>query len=117
MVRKFLIILILLFLSACTTEKYGKEVDRNLKKISIRDAIVDPSYVGKKLNLEGVIVTQCQAAGCWFFLKDDTGIIYIDLSKEGFTIPPKTGKKALVTGTVVKREENIIIEASGVEIR
>ncbi len=111
------LILVLIFATACSVERYGAEVNKEIQKISVKDVILNSSLNGKTVNIEGIIVTQCQSNGCWFFLNDGTGQILIDLAPKGFSIPPKIGKKALVTGTIVQEQGNFKIVAHGVEIK
>lgn len=105
-----------LFLSGCSTEQYGAGVNRETPEVKVKDVILTPSLQGKIVNLKGIITTQCASDGCWFFLNDGTGQILINLKPSGITIPPKTGKKAKVTGVAVNEEGNYMIIAHGVEI-
>ncbi len=111
----FTIVFLLIIIAGCT-EKYGGGVDKNIPTVSVKDVIINTSLKGKAVNLEGKILTQCQSKGCWFFLKDDTGHILVDLDPKGFTIPPRIGKKVKVTGVVSEESGDIRIIASGVEI-
>ncbi len=111
-----ILLIIILFTTACAAEKYGSGINPDAPKVQVRDIILNPTLVGKTVNLEGIIITQCQSRGCWFFLKDNTGQIFIDLSQKGFSIPPRTGKKAKVTGVIQKNEQFFLIVAHGVEI-
>ena len=58
---------------------------------------------GDKTELAGTIVEKCPVAGCWFMLKDKTGIVRVDTKAAGFVVsdlPLQTEVK--VTGSVVK---------------
>lgn len=101
---------------SCSTEKFGAGVNKEIQKVKVKDVILDPSLNGKTVNIEGIIVTQCQSSGCWFFLNDGTGQILIDLAPKGFSIPPKIGKKVQVTGTIVQEQGSFKVIAHGVEI-
>ncbi len=120
MKRLYISLLVLLILAftvgGCSAEKYGSGVDKTRPLVKVKDVFLDNSLNGKIVNLEGVISTQCQSSGCWFFLSDGTGRIFINLAPKGFTLPPKTGKKAKVTGEVVGDQHNVQIIAHGVEI-
>ncbi|MCX7990614.1 MAG: DNA-binding protein [Proteobacteria bacterium] len=114
--KKYLIIMLSLILLACASEKYGAGVDKNVQKVSVKDVVLNPAFQGKTVNLEGKITTQCASNGCWFFLNDGSGQIFIDLATNGFAIPPKQGKKAKVTGVVSFGQAGVYIIAIGVEI-
>lgn len=112
----FLLSLLLSILTGCKTEKYGTEISKTAPTVKVKDIMLKQSYTGQTVNLEGIIITQCQSNGCWFFLHDGTGQIFINLQPAGITIPPKTGKKATVTGDVIFENGNFIINARGLEI-
>lgn len=103
-------------LYGCSAEKYGEAVG-GAEAVKIKDVMLDPSYQGKLVTIEGVIITQCMSNGCWFFLNDGTGQMFINMAPGGFAIPPRTGKKARVTGVVQMGQDGAQIVARGVEVR
>lgn len=109
-------LVLLLILIGCSKENYGGDIDQTAPYVQVKEVFLDPSLIGKRVNLKGVIVTQCQSSGCWFFLHDGTGQIFINLAPKNFTLPPKTGKSARVTGIVSEMEKNKFIIAEAVEI-
>ena len=56
-------------------------------------------YAGREVIVKGKIVQEC-GSGCWFNLKDNTGIIYVDLAPSNLVIPQKVGSNATVHGRV-----------------
>jgi uncharacterized protein YdeI (BOF family) len=56
-------------------------------------------YAGKEVIVRGKIVQEC-GSGCWFNLKDNTGVIYVDLAPSNLVIPQKVGSNATVQGRV-----------------
>ncbi len=115
--KKIFFILLLILVIGCGAEKYGSGVDKTVQKVSVKDVFINTTYQGKIVNLEGVITTQCASNGCWFFLKDDTGQIFVDLATKGFALPQRQGKKAIVTGTVSFGQNGVFIIAHGVELK
>lgn len=103
-------------LSACSTEKYGTEVAADAPLVKVKDVILSPAYSGRTVTMKGIIITQCMTNGCWLFLNDGTGQIYVDMAPRGFAVPPRTGKKATVTGLVAEDENGIRLIAYGVEV-
>lgn len=112
----FLLVTTVLLVTGCAAEKYGADINKSAPLVKVKDVILNPSLQGQTINLEGIITTQCQGDGCWFFLNDGTGQIFINLKPSGITIPPRTGKKAKVTGVAVNEGGNYMIIAHAVEI-
>ena len=117
-----IIILIILGISGCSgnssnssnnSEKYG--VDITEKEVtSVKDILSNSDeYLDKTIRLEGKIVRECPS-GCWFFLEDETGTIYVDINPSGLSIPPKVGKKVAVEG-VPENKINYPIRTSNTE--
>ncbi len=116
LVRTPLIVILLFLVLSCTKEQYGGAIDHSAPLVKVKDVYFMPSLRDKKVNLKGIIITQCQSSGCWFFINDGTGQVFINLAPKGFTLPPKTGKQAMVTGTVADTEQGKMIIAEAVEI-
>lgn len=112
----FILIILTLSTSGCSAEKFGSGIDKNIPLVKVKDVFLDTSLHGKMVILEGVISTQCQSSGCWFFLSDGTGRVFVNLAPKGFALPPKTGKKAKVMGEVARDQHNVQIIAHGIEI-
>ena len=110
-------LLVSLVLAGCGGETYGSGVDRDAPKVQVRDVFLKQELLGKKVTLEGKIVSQCQSNGCWFYLQDETGQIYIDLAKSQLTLPSRPGKLALASGTVAMSKQSYMLVATGVEVK
>jgi uncharacterized protein YdeI (BOF family) len=66
------------------------------------------------VTLQGKIVEKCPAAGCWFYLQDDTGTIRVDTKAAGFVVvnvPLQT--TVTVSGKVVTESDDVSVQASG----
>lgn len=107
------------FLVACSGggEKYGAGVDPDAQKVQVKEMFLRPDLMGKKVTLEGRIASQCASNGCWFYLQDETGQVYIDLSRNGFALPSLPNKKAIASGTVAKSQQALLLIATGVEVK
>ncbi len=110
-------LIITFFLAGCGGEKYGTGIDSSAPKMKVKDLFLQQNLLGQKVTLEGKIGSQCQSNGCWFFLQDDTGQLYIDLSTNKFSLPPMQNKPVVASGTVAKSQNNIILIATGVEVK
>jgi len=119
-----IILLVILGVSGCSgnssgnssnkSERYG--VDITEKEVSsVKDIYTNPSeYLDQTIRLEGKIVREC-GSGCWFFLEDETGTIFVDIDPSGLSIPPKVGKKVVVEGVPENRNGRMTIIGKGVE--
>lgn len=67
-----------------------------------------------QVTLRGVMVEKCPVAGCWFRLRDQTGIIKVDTKRAGFVVVnvPLEGT-VTVAGKVVADGDQIAVEATG----
>ena len=115
-----IIILIILGISGCSgnssnnSERYGVNITEK-EAVSVKDIYANPNkYLNQTIRLEGKIVREC-GSGCWFFLEDKTGTIYVDINPSGLSIPPKVGKKVVVEGVPENRNGRITINGKGVE--
>ncbi|PLY03475.1 MAG: DNA-binding protein [Desulfuromonas sp.] len=118
--KNLLLITFLFFplaLAGCSGEKYGSGVDPGAPKVQVRDVFLKQALMGKKVTLEGKIVSQCQSNGCWFYLQDETGQIYIDLAKSQLTLPSRPGRQVVASGTVARSKQNYALIATGVEVK
>lgn len=118
--KKFVGIVLLLLtiaLLGCGAEKYGAGVDKSISALKVKDIFLNRGIVGKKVTLTGNISSQCGSNGCWFVLQDDTGQIFVNLSQNNMTIPPRMNKTAKVTGIVYPVQGQLQVIAEGVEVK
>jgi len=115
-----IIILIILGISGCSgnssnnTERYGVDITEKETTI-VKDILANSEkYLDQTVRLEGKIVRECPS-GCWFFLEDETGTIYVDINPSGLSIPSKVGKKVVVEGLPENKNGRISIIGKGVE--
>ena len=110
-------LVITLLLAGCSGEKYGAGVDSSAPKVKVKDLFLQQNLLGQKVTLEGKVGSQCQSNGCWFFLQDETGQLYIDMATNKFSLPPMQNKPVTASGTVAKSNNNIKLIATGVEVK
>ena len=71
---------------------------------------------GTALVLTGEMVEKCPAAGCWFDLKDQTGVIRVDTKNAGFVVVDvPLHSRVTVSGQVRISGDDRILDASGVQ--
>ncbi len=112
-----IILLIILSVAGCSgnsSDKYGVNITEK-RVVSVKDIYTNPNeYLNQTVRLEGKIVQEC-SSGCWFFLEDETGTIFVDINPSGLSIPPKVGKKVVVEGVPENKNGRISINGKGVE--
>ena len=68
-----------------------------------------------QVTVRGVMIEKCPVAGCWFRLRDGTGVIMVDTKSAGFVVVNVPLESALtVAGKAVAEGDDVMIEATGV---
>jgi uncharacterized protein YdeI (BOF family) len=105
------------FLIAAGCTSHAKEEvsgGNSINTVKIGDILENPaSYNGTTVLINGKVVNQC-GSGCWFFLDDGSGTIYVDLLPNNFAIPPMLGSKVTVEGSVVVNGRDVSILGTSV---
>lgn len=83
--------------------------------VTVRE-LIDHSeqYAARPVILSGKIVLEC-TNGCWLFLNDGTGQLYVDLQPNGLTIPQMIGSQVKVQGRIRGSGSNLQILGETVE--
>ena len=66
------------------------------------------------VTLEGVLIEKCPVAGCWFRLRDQSGVIKVDTKAAGFvvtSVPLNT--RLTVVGKMTAPADEPTLEATG----
>jgi len=95
----------------------GKGVPDGAQITSIQEVLSHgKALTGKEVTVKGAMTQKCPTAGCWFYVKDDTGEIRVDTAPSGFTISEiRLGKTITVYGKVVMTEGGSEMVALGVK--
>ena len=65
--------------------------------------------------LQGVMIEKCPTAGCWFRLRDNSGVIKVDTKSAGFVVVNIPVERAMtVAGKVVADGDEVVIQATGI---
>jgi uncharacterized protein YdeI (BOF family) len=108
------LILIALLPGCIRKEQYGTSIDPQLIQEKVSSILSSPeSFMGKQVVIKGKIDLEC-GSGCWFYVDDGTGRIYVDLNPAGIAIPQRVGKTVTVIGKVAKEEDMLTVNAAGV---
>lgn len=99
-------------------EHFGRPF-RGAPKTAVKDLLEKPEeHLGRDVALEGTIVRQCPATGCWLYLKDESGKdIRVEMNKIAPKLPQRVGRKAAVEGRLMKLEDHYEIEGIAVEFK
>lgn len=73
-------------------------------------------FVGKTVKVAGKIVDECPAGG-WFFLKDQSGNIYVNLHPSDIAIPQARGHEVVAQGVVKNEYNQLSVIGEGVELK
>jgi len=97
-------------------EIYGSQL-RQTKTTFVAEILKQPNqFVGKSVRLEGRIAQECPS-GCWFMLKDATGVILVDLLPSNLAIPQAVGRSVATQGKVKKENNQVSVIGEGVELK
>lgn len=111
-------VLAVFFAFGCAQQgkSFGQPItEANLTPIG--DILAKPEqFAGKTVRIEGKIMDECPAGG-WFFLKDATGVIYVNLHPSYFAIPQVRGHEVIAQGMVRKEGTQIEVIGEGVQIK
>jgi uncharacterized protein YdeI (BOF family) len=67
-----------------------------------------------EVKLTGRMVEKCPIAGCWFRLKDRTGVIKVDTKSAGFVVAKVPLETVMtVAGKIVISGDEVELEATG----
>ena len=112
-----LVATIIIIVSCAKTETYGDAITGESPEVTVKQILDNPEkYEGKTVLLKGKIKEVCPA-GCWFFVNDDFGELYINIGPAGFAIPNKTGHEVSVEGECYTSNGKMTISGKGVEIK
>lgn len=66
------------------------------------------------VTLRGTMVEKCPTAGCWFYLRDDTGTIKVDTKAAGFVVVDvPLQAEVTVVGKVRTEGDEVSVQAAG----
>jgi uncharacterized protein YdeI (BOF family) len=68
-----------------------------------------------QVTITGAMVEKCPIAGCWFRLRDRTGVIKVDTKSAGFVVVDvPLESQVTVAGKVVADGDDVMVEATGI---
>ena len=112
--RWFLICLVLAVVTVGCHKPQGKVLGKAPAAEPRTILAVRAGDTPSQVTLSGVMIEKCPTAGCWFKLRDHTGIIKVDTKSAGFVVvnvPLET--KLTVAGKIVTEGNETSLEATG----
>jgi hypothetical protein len=99
-------------------EHYGHQFS-GAPSVSLRELVAKGAAAeAPDVRVEGKIVRQCPATGCWFYIDDGRGNqVKVELGKVVPRLPQKIGKSAVVEGRMVQMGDEPIFAGNGVEFK
>jgi hypothetical protein len=87
-------------------------------KVAVRDLVKNPTeFLGKQVIIEGDVIDQCPATGCFFYFDDGGQRLKVELSDLAQSLPQRTGAKARVEGQLVPYGSSYQFLGSAVEFK
>ncbi len=95
---------------------YGSQISQT-KVTAVAEILKQADqFAGKVVRVEGKIVQECPAGG-WLMLKDDTGVILVDLHPSELAIPQAVNHSVAAEGKVKKEYNQVSVVGEGVELK
>ncbi len=68
-----------------------------------------------QVTLSGEMIEKCPTSGCWFRLRDSTGVIKVDTQTAGFVVADlPLQAQVTVSGKIIANGNDVEIEATGI---
>ena len=68
-----------------------------------------------QVTVTGAMIEKCPIAGCWFRLRDNTGVIKVDTKSAGFVVVNvPLESRVTVAGKVIINGDDVMLEATGI---
>jgi len=106
-------ILSVLLLAGCGSRQnsvLGKAPDAQ----SLTEVRLLSAKAGSAVTVQGEMVEKCPVAGCWFMLRDKTGIVRVDTKAAGFVVSEVPLHTQMTVSGTVDAGSEIGVKATGV---
>ncbi len=112
-------VIAMLFVAGCggaEAKVHGKAIPDDLVMTLIKNLADDPgTFDGRLVLVSGVVSSECPS-GCWFWLKDATGEIYVTTHAANFAIPQHVKGNATVYGRVLLQDGRAQLLGLGIQL-
>ena len=115
-VKNFLLLSILCLTAALGCRRQPTVLGQKPDSIPVVIASISARTNSPSLTVRGQIIEKCPVAGCWFYLRDQTGTIKVDTKASRFVVVKiPLGTTVVVSGKIISEGSGRILEASGLE--
>ncbi|MBM3332414.1 hypothetical protein FJY68_11305 [candidate division WOR-3 bacterium] len=99
------------------SKAFGKAIPVDMTVTSAKAILDSPhAWEGKDVLVAGKITSECPS-GCWFWVKDETGEIYVDIHPTNLSIPQRVGKTVRAMGKVILESGQPSVVGYGLELK
>ena len=114
MMRSTFLVLLVFISSGCFDHK-EKTLGSSIDGTSISIVAAERFTSNLPVVLNGTMIKKCPVAGCWFMLRDQTGIIKVDTKNAGFVVVDvPLNAQITIAGRIASNGTERLIEATGV---
>ena len=113
MIRWVQLVFVVALFAGCLDRK-PKTMGTAFDGKSVAVATAKQSDPGSRLIVHGTMIEKCPEAGCWFVLRDESGVIKVDTKDAGFVVVDVPLQVSLtVAGRVDTNGPDRILKATG----
>ena len=95
-------------------DRAARTLGADVEGASISIAFANQTNIDSFVIVHGTLTKKCPVAGCWFFLRDQSGTIKVDTKNAGFVVTEVPLNATLrVAGRVVTNGSERLIDATG----
>lgn len=97
-----------------TPDRYGEDIS-SPHLTPLAELLENPEpFLDKAITVEGTVLRQCAATGCFFFFAVGERSLRVELSDIAPTFPQRKGYRATVTGTLRRHNDSLVLYGRGV---
>ena len=78
-------------------------------------ASLQPS--AKPQTIQGTMIDKCPVAGCWFHVKDSTGVVKVDTKSSGFVVAQVPLNTHVTVTGILHKDDDGTLTATGMSYR
>ncbi len=84
--------------------------------MKVKDVFLKKNLMGQNVTLEGKMYLSASQMGAGFIFRSHRADLH-DMAKNEFSLPSMPNKQVAASGTIAKMQNNIVLIATGVEVK